>query len=104
MNDLAPAIVPTAFLKPVGPADAAELAKRGRIQETAQKFETQFLSIMLQQMFEGVNVSPPFGGGPGEAMFKSFMTEAMAEQMTRQGGVGLADTVAREMLKLQGLE
>ncbi len=79
-------------------------AKRGEIRATAQKFEEQFLSIMLQQMFEGVNTAAPFGGGPGEQMFKSFMTEAMAKQMTRGGGIGLADTVNREMLKLQGLE
>ncbi|WP_395671453.1 rod-binding protein [Phenylobacterium sp.] len=85
------------------PADPTA-AKRGEIRATAQKFEEQFLSIMLQQLFEGVNTSAPFGGGPGEQMFKSFMTEAMAKQMTRGGGIGLADTVGREMLKLQGLE
>jgi Rod binding domain-containing protein len=58
---------------------------------------------MLQQMFDGVEPSAPFGGGPGEAMFKSFMTEAMAKKMSDTGGVGIADTVGREMLKLQGL-
>jgi Rod binding domain-containing protein len=61
------------------------------------------MSIMLQQMFEGVEVAAPFGGGPGEAMFKSFMTEAMAKQMSKTGSLGIADTVQREMLKLQGL-
>jgi Rod binding domain-containing protein len=101
---MGPVAVAPALLQPAGgAASTAELAKRGQIRETAQKFETQFLSIMLQQMFEGVNVSAPFGGGPGEDMFKSFMTEAMAKQMTRAGGVGLADQVSREMLKLQGL-
>jgi Rod binding domain-containing protein len=37
-------------------------------------------------------------------MFKSFMTDAMGQQMTRAGGIGIADTVQREMLKLQGLK
>ena len=45
----------------------------------------------------------PFNGGQGEAAFKSFMSDAMAKQMVRSGGVGLADTVGKEMLKLQGL-
>jgi Rod binding domain-containing protein len=81
-----------------------ELAKRADIRASAQKFEASFLSIMMQQMFEGVEVGAPFGGGPGEAMFKSFMTEAMAKQMSNAGGIGLADTVSREMLKLQGLK
>jgi len=99
-----PVLVPPTLTQPAGPANTAELAKRGEIKATAQKFEEQFLSIMLQQMFEGVNTSAPFGGGPGEQMFKSFMTEAMAKQMTRAGGIGLSDTVSREMLKLQGLK
>jgi flagellar protein FlgJ len=81
-----------------------ELARRADIRETAQKFEASFLAIMLQQMFEGVEPAAPFDGGPGEAMFKSFMTEAMAKQVTKAGGIGVTDTVAREMLKLQGLE
>ena len=32
------------------------------------------------------------------------MTDAIAKQVTRSGGVGLAAPVQREMLKLQGLE
>jgi flagellar protein FlgJ len=104
MSDIAlPAVSPN-LLQPAGVMGAAELAKRGEIKETARKFEGQFLSIMLQQMFEGVEVSAPFGGGPGESMFKSFMTDAMAQQMTKVGGIGIADTVQREMLKLQGLK
>jgi len=97
------ASVPPSLLQPTAQTNAADLAKRGRIEETAKKFETQFLSMMLQQMFAGVETSSPFGGGPGESMFRSFMTEAMANQMVKGGGVGIADTVQREMLKLQGL-
>ncbi len=36
-------------------------------------------------------------------MFRSFLTEAIAKQVAKGGGVGVADTVQREMLKLQGL-
>jgi Rod binding domain-containing protein len=104
MADLAPAVLPPSLLQPNGQTTTAELARRGKIKETAEKFEAQFLSIMLQQMFEGVQMEGPFGGGPGETMFRSFMTEAMANNMVRTGGVGIADTVQREMLKLQGLQ
>jgi len=85
-------------------ASTADLAKRGQIRKTAEDFEASFLSIMLQQMFQGVETPAPFGGGQGEEMFKSFMNDAIAKQMAKSGGIGLADTVAREMLKLQGLE
>jgi Rod binding domain-containing protein len=36
-------------------------------------------------------------------MFKSFFTDAVAKQVTKAGGIGVADQVAKEMLKLQGL-
>ena len=89
---------------PALPVSAAELAKRGQIKETAQKFEASFLSSMMQQMFEGVETSAPFGGGEGEKMFKSVLTEAMAKQMAKAGGIGIAAQVQREMLKMQGLK
>jgi hypothetical protein len=82
---------------------AIDPKKLKKIHETAQGFESSFLAIMLQQMFTATDVAAPFGGGQGEQMFKSFLTEAMAKQMTKAGGVGIADTVSREMLKLQGL-
>lgn len=105
MDALSPVVAPTSLLQAqAGPASTAELAKRDNIRKTAQDFEASFLSIMMQQMFQGVEVSEPFGGGQGEQMFRSLMTDAFAKQMARNGGIGLADTVGREMLKLQGLE
>ena len=104
MADLSPAVVPPSLIQPAADApSAAELAKRGQIAKTAQKFEASFLSIMVQQMFEGTQTSAPFGGGPGEDMFKSFMAQAMADKIVKSGGVGLAASVQREMLKMQGL-
>ena len=101
MTPLAPS--PT-LLQPTAETTTAELAKRARSKEAAQAFESQFLSSMLQQMFSGVETDGPFGGGFGEEMFRSVMTEAMAKQMTKAGGVGVADTIQRELLKLQGLK
>ena len=83
---------------------AAEMAKRGQIHQTAQKFEASFLTSMLQTMFQNVSTAPPFGGGPGEDMWKGFMAEAMAKNMAKRGGVGVSNAVEREMLKLQGLQ
>lgn len=84
-------------------ATAAQLARRGQIHATAQKFEASFLTSVLQTMFQSLSTAPPFGGGPGEDMWKSFLAEAMAKDMARRGGVGVAASVEREMLKLQGL-
>ena len=84
-------------------APPSDLARRAQIHETAQKYEASFLSIMMQHMFEGVGSDGLFGGGPGESMFKSFLTEAIAKQASKAGGVGLTAQVEREMLKMQGL-
>lgn len=102
MNLMSPVLAPPT-LAPSPAATAAELAKRGQIKQTARDFEASFLSAMMQQMFSGLSTSGPFGGGAGEEMFRSVLTDAMAKQMSRTGGVGVAASVEREMLKLQGL-
>jgi Rod binding domain-containing protein len=93
-------------LDTVGPtaASTAELLKRGKIKETAQKFEASFLSIMMQSMTAGMKTPEIGGGGAGEDMFKSFLSEEMAKQVSKAGGIGVADMVQREMLKMQGLK
>jgi Rod binding domain-containing protein len=91
-----------AAAKPVA-MSSAELATRGKIGKAAEAFEGQFLGIMLQSMFEGTDAEAPFGGGQGEQMFKSFLTDAIAKQSVKSGGLGIASVVQREMLKMQGL-
>lgn len=66
-----------------------------------RQFEQMFLSQMLAPMFEGVSSNGPFGGGKGEEMFRSFQVDAYAQAMSRRGGIGIAQQVAREILRLQ---
>lgn len=72
-----------------------------RMRETAQAFEASFLSQMLKPMFEGLDTEGMFGGGEGEATWRSFLIDAMAKQTVKAGGIGLADDVMAEMMKLQ---
>jgi len=74
-----------------------------QIRRTAEDFEASFLSALLAPMFAGLSTEAPFGGGSGEQAFRGFMVEAMAKQATKARGVGLADHVERELLRLQGL-
>ena len=78
-------------------ATAADLARRGQIHATAQKFEASFLTSMLQTMFQNVSTAPPFGGGPGEDMWKSFLAEAMAKVKALA-----ADALSRALPLLSG--
>ena len=87
---------------PASTISPAETAQRQKIAETANSFEAAFLSTMMQSMFQGVEAGA-FGGGQGEAAFKSFMLDAFAKQTAKAGGLGISDEINREMLKLQGL-
>ena len=100
---LSPDLLKPAAAAPSVGAGPLNAAKRAKIAKTAQKFEASFTSVMLGQMFEGVETSAPFGGGEGEKTFRSFLTDAMAKSMTRHGGIGVAAVIEKELLKMQGL-
>jgi Rod binding domain-containing protein len=103
MSDLsAPAVSPS-LLRPVSLAALpGRDATAEKVRKTAEDFEASFIAALLQPVFDALPTDGAFGGGQGEAAFRSFMVEAMAKQTARAGGVGLADTVQREMLRMQG--
>ncbi|WP_312219731.1 rod-binding protein [Brevundimonas sp.] len=79
-----------------GPPQNLEAMRR-----TAEAFEASFLSQMMKPMFEGLSTEAPFGGGAGEAAWRGFLVDAMAQQTVKAGGVGLADSVLAQMIKMQ---
>jgi len=79
----------------------AATGSRAQIEAKAQEFEAVFISQMLGQMFEGISTDGPFGGGQGEAMFRSLMLDQYGKQIAADGGIGLADQVTKELLKHQ---
>jgi Rod binding domain-containing protein len=87
------------LLRPATTAPTA--ANRDKIKETAQAFEASFISQMLKPMFEGLSTDGLFGGGQGEATWRSFMLDEMAKSTVKAGGIGLSNTVMAEMLKMQ---
>ena len=95
MTDLA--VSPSLLTSPV----AAPNAETSRMRETAEQFEASFLSQMIKPMFEGLETDGPFGGGEAEGTWRGFMIDAMAKQTVRAGGIGLADTVVSEMIRMQ---
>lgn len=97
---LSPSLLRPAVQAPAAPA-AGDLERARR---TAEEFEASFVSMMLQPMFAGLETDGPFGGGQGEATWRSFLVDEMGKQVVRAGGLGLADRVLTEMLKMQGLD
>ncbi|MFN3814821.1 rod-binding protein [Brevundimonas sp.] len=76
-------------------------ANETRIRQTARDFEATFLSQMLRPMFEGLSTEAPFGGGHAEETWRGFMIDEMGKQISRSGGIGLADQVMAEMIRMQ---
>jgi len=95
------------------PADAALLATQRtpkmtagsgdvqRLRKVAKDFEAVFLSQMLKPMFANLGAEKPFGGGSGEDMWRSLQVDEFGKAISKNGGIGIADNIFREMLKLQ---
>jgi len=69
--------------------------------KAAENFESFFLSQIIGSMFTGLKTDGMFGGGPGEAIYRSMMGEEFGRAAARSGGIGIADAVYREIVKLQ---
>ena len=80
------------------------LSLRREIRKTAQDFEAFFLGQMLQPMFQNLGAEAPFGGGHGEEVWRSMQVQEYGKAITEAGGIGIADSVLREMIKMQELQ
>lgn len=92
---------------PPSPAETARTGagadadpRRAQIRAAAEEYEALFIGQMLAPMFENLG-GGLFGGGPGEAVYRSMMVEQYGKSIARSGGIGIADSVEREILKLQ---
>lgn len=76
-------------------------ADRAAQRKAAENFETMFLSQMFGHMFNGIKSDQLFGGGQGEEMFRSLLTDEYAKQVVKKGGVGIADSVMSALIAQQ---
>lgn len=96
--DISSALTLAKAQPPQAPAPTANVAAA---KKAAQQFESVFISEFLGQMFADIPTDGPFGGGQGEAMFRSLMLDEYGKQMEAQGGFGLAAPITRQLLQLQ---
>ena len=78
----------------ISPAAAA------KARASAQDFEAVFLNSMFSQMFTHVNEGP-FNGGQAASTWRSFLTDEYAKNFAQAGGIGIADSVYKELMSLQ---
>ena len=92
---------PLVTAKPFAVAAPHPTANVAAAKKAAQQFEGVFISEFLGHMFEGISTDGPFGGGQGEAMFRSLMMDEYGKQIAASGGFGLADSITRSLLAHQ---
>ncbi len=96
-------------LQPIAlPANAAQAAARlpvdkgeAAARNVAEDYESFFISMFLESMFEGVETEGMFGGGHAEKVYRSLLNQEVGKSIAQQGGFGIADSVMREIIKMQ---
>jgi peptidoglycan hydrolase FlgJ len=95
-----PTLTPAAMSALAGGDPKKAVGHAAKARAAAQDFEAVFLNSMFQQMFANVG-NGPFSGGPGAAIWRSFLTDEYAKSFVKAGGIGIADQVQRELLAQQ---
>lgn len=81
----------------LAPRDASVTKAR----EAAEKFESFFIYSALQQMYPADRHGGLLNENNAVRTFNQFLHENMATEITKAGGIGVADMVEKELLKFQ---
>jgi Rod binding domain-containing protein len=84
-----------------GAPGVARSAGTSSVAKTAQDFEAMFVAQLLQPMFKGVDMSAMGGDSPGNGVYKEMLVREYGKAIAEAGGLGIADTVKQEMLRIQ---
>jgi flagellar protein FlgJ len=71
---------------------------RASAKKVAQEFEAMFTGMMLKSMRSTSGPDKLTGGGRGEEVFQSMIDQEYAITIARQGGLGLAQTMEKQLL------
>jgi flagellar protein FlgJ len=97
---------PSALL--VSPAPASAPPRLGAVpgdpataRKSAEDFAAFFFTQSLEMVYSNMSADSLFGGGSGENIYRSLMVQEYGKIAARGGGLGIADTVQREILRMQ---
>jgi peptidoglycan hydrolase FlgJ len=78
------------------------LAHADKARKTARDFEAMFLEQMLERVFASTGEEGPLGeNGSGGGIYRSMLVKEYAGGITKAGGLGIADSIYRELMQLQ---
>jgi peptidoglycan hydrolase FlgJ len=73
-----------------------------KIWAAAQEFEAVLLGELTNLMSETSETPSAFGGGQAENIWRSQLGSHIGSGIAKRGGLGLAESVYAQMLKMQG--
>jgi peptidoglycan hydrolase FlgJ len=94
--------LPTILLE-TGPnaSGSAPAANRQATLRAGREFEAMFLGQMFSHMFTDLGANGMFGGGHAEEVYQSMLHQELGGVIAKRGGIGLADAITRQMIRLQ---
>jgi len=72
-----------------------------QINKVSKDFESMFIGQMVEQMFGDSQGEEAFGNKETSDIYKGMMADEYGKQISRAGGIGIADYVKQELMKLQ---
>jgi flagellar protein FlgJ len=84
-----------------GNAGSADALRDSRAHKVATNYEAFFISMYLDSMFSGVETDGLFGGGQSEKIYRSMLNQEVGKAIANNGGLGIADSVMGEIIKMQ---
>lgn len=100
MSDVAGA--PISLLAP--PTPVARPEPPPEVRAAAEHFESMVLAQLLQPMFAALDTQGLGGGGFGEEIFRPMLVDEYARSLSRSGGVGLAQSIIDELMRMQAAQ
>jgi flagellar protein FlgJ len=77
-------------------------AQIGHVRAQAEELEGIFLNTLMKEMFASLGTdSNAMGGGFAEETWRDMQAEQMADAVSKAGGIGLADAIMGDLLRIQ---
>lgn len=75
---------------------------KARAMAAAQDFEAVYLADAFKDMFKGVSVDPLSGvSDSSNETWRDMLVDEYAKDLAKHGGIGIADGIAGELIKIQ---
>lgn len=73
-----------------------------RMRKQSVELEGVFLNTLMKEMFSSIDTSESsFGGGFAEETWRGMQAEQFATALADKGGIGLADQLMSDLLRIQ---